>query len=322
MRLSSGTRAFVRGLGHEVHALIVLFLIPVPVVVLPWRIGRRYLWWLTRFPTDWSGREGAAEALARRHGVMGERRAWIRRYRFHRLLDTADFYLLLTRGGQWMGRNLRIVGDFPERSRPVLALTFHFGAGMWALPLFRSRGLPLAWLHAGPADHAPWGEKVSQFFSRLRLRLVRRVSGAEPIPVGGAFARMRGLLERGEGNVMALVDPPPRPGQSFYAVRLLGRPARLPAGIPRLGAMSDAEVVFYSSEIDWSNGQRVFRLEPLPSDQGPEALAIGLAGLIDDAIARDSSGWHFWPFADRFFTAADTPEAGPRSDETRLGSRT
>src|SRR5690606_37248672 len=110
---------------------------------LPWKAGFALLRQLARW--TWLYRGSCAQALqqARARGVVppGQEMAWATERRLVTLVDHADHYLARTRSNRFMDRHLDVQGEWPDAHAPGICLTFHWGAGMWALRHAAAAGL-------------------------------------------------------------------------------------------------------------------------------------------------------------------------------------
>lgn len=301
-------------LGRELRAALERVLLPGVAAVLPWWVCARLFWQLARpqllFPAE------VEQAWLRARDYLPPDAAWKRRTRFHLLVDNADYFLSLTRGNRWMRRYLRVsgAGHLAGASGAVLLVTFHWGQGFWALRYLRDHGLPAAWLHAAVAPRLRPGECVSGLMGRRRIRQVGRLAGAQPIAVGGSIAAMRDRLQRLRLPVMAMPDAPLRPGQSTLPVELLGRPARLAAGVISMAAEVGVPVYAYTMRVEPQTGNRHLVISKAIAYHDAASLAQGLADVLSQAVAEDPAAWYVWPFADGFF------RCGRDASEDRSGA--
>ena len=301
-------------LTRELRAALERVLLPGLAAVLPWSWCARLFWQLARAEPLYRGEVDAAWEHARHY--LPTDPLWKRRARFHLLVDNADYFLSLVRGRRWMERHIRVTGseNLHAGVNAMLLVTFHWGQGFWALRWLRERGQPAAWLHAPVASRLRPGEYVSGLMGRLRIRQVGRLSGARPIPVGGSIAAMRERLQQAGLPVMAMPDAPLRPGQRTLAVELLGRPARIAAGVITMAAQEGVPVQAYTMRVDPRTGKRHLAIGPRLVESDPAVLAQALADVLSGAIREDPSAWYVWAFAGGFFADAATEEHDGAND--------
>jgi len=292
-------------LGRELRALIERVLVPMLAALLPWRLCARLFWFLAA--REFLYRSEVDHAFRFADEYLAADKEWKRRARFHLLVDNADYFLSLTRGRAWMRRYLRVDGADHLDAAPgaILLVTFHWGQGFWALRYLRDRGFPAAWLHAPVAARLRWGEYVSGFMGRLRIRQVGRLSGASPIPVGGSVEAMRERLLGEKLPVMAMPDAPLREGQRTLSVQLLERPARIAGGVISMAAADNIPVFAYTMRVDPQTGVRHLVIGPAIEYDDAASLAQGLADVLSRAVSDDPAAWYVWPFARTFFRGED-----------------
>jgi hypothetical protein len=94
---------------------------------------------------------GTAEAACTGAATVcpaGAWRVWKQRYRLIRLIDHCDMFLGRTRSRRWFCRHVDVEGAWPDHG-PFIAMTFHWGAGLWALGDLRASGVLARFLSAG-----------------------------------------------------------------------------------------------------------------------------------------------------------------------------
>ena len=237
--------------------------------------------------------------------------AWKQRYRLIRLVDHCDMFLLRTRSRTWLRKHADVEGDWPAKG-PFIAMSFHWGQGIWALADLHSIGPPVRLL-AARLDRSAFGKDwVSYAYARSRNRTVESAAGAPIIYVGGATQAVRRALVDGH-IVLALYDLPPTEGHSTLLTRVCGRLIKLPSGLAKLAAASGVPIVPFSLGIDYQSGRRQLRIEepfhPASAQEFADRLALSLTRLIQ----KDTAAWHLSSHAPYFFAAdSDVPaEAAP-----------
>ena len=170
----------------------------------------------------------------------------------------------------------------------------------WALKYFSDAGHSLAWLHAEVPKHNEPGTVIRNFMGRRRIRQVAKLANAHTIATGGSIEKMQArLLESGE-SVMAMPDAPLLPGRSSLPVTLLGRPARLPAGVISLAAELHIPILVYTIRAT-ETGHRDMQIFPAIRSDDAQHIAQQLADHVSNAILQDSAAWHVWSVAETFF---------------------
>jgi hypothetical protein len=273
-----------------------IFLLPSLAAILPWPLCFRVF----RRIADRGELYPEVEYLARgAHSVepITDLPAWRRACRLLRLFSFADLYLSMFRGERWMKRYVDVDGHWPEGA--FLAVTFHWGAGMWALRHLRASGKRTAFLSLrfdrGTFHHA----LLRYWYALLRSRETRRAGGAPVIYTGGSSEQIRQAL-RQNTCVAALLDVPPRDGRSWLPVELFGRPARLPRGLVRLASEERIPVVSFAMNLDRQTGRLKLRIRPLCSGSERE-LMDELSREFRALLAEDPPAWHGWADVQLFF---------------------
>src|SRR5207244_8202621 len=114
---------------------------PAVAAGLPWRRGFSLLDSLASHDDMYSDSTASALAGVRSFAPIDDEREWKRRYRLTRLVDHCDMFLIRIRTRRWFARYVDVEGDTP-RSGPYIAMTFHWGAGLWAIARMHATGVP------------------------------------------------------------------------------------------------------------------------------------------------------------------------------------
>jgi len=233
---------------------------------------------------------------------IGDPRAWKQRYRLIRLVDHCDMFLVRTRSRRWFRRHVDVEGAWPDCS-PFIAMTFHWGAGLWALDDLRASGFPARFLSARIDPARFHGDWVAHAYARSRNRTVESAGGAPVIYTGGATEAIRRTLGEGQA-VVALYDIPATPDHATLRTRVCGRTIELPAGLANLAATAGVPVVPFSMGVDCATGRRQLRIEDSFRPASAQDFADRLADALTRLIRTDTAAWHFSAMAPQFFAAA------------------
>jgi len=284
---------------REAWDAVELFLLPGLAAILPWPICFRVFRLAVRCEHLYRERWVPALEQARAAGFVDDPAAWARLSRLTALIDHADMYLALTRTDRWMARHMTTEGHWPAANRPHLLVTFHWGAGMWALRSSTHHGLSVTAL-AGHFDPAHFrGQRVRLWYTRLRLATIHRALRHKLIDIDTELRRALNVVKAGE-TLLALVDVPPDVVNSGTRVRVIERDMVLPLGVFRLAASRGIPVTFYLNGFDPRTGRRFLRIFPPLEERPPEPLAHEAARLLDAAIREIPAEWHFWGILPRF----------------------
>ena len=276
-------------------------LLPAAAAMLPWSWGFRLLKKSARNADLFRELTEAACIGALTVSPIADVIAWKQRYRLIRLVDHCDMFLLRTRSRRWLRKHADVEGAWPTQG-PFIAMSFHWGQGIWALADLYAIGPPVRLL-AARLDKSEFGDDlVSYAYARARNRTVESAAGAPIIYVGGARRQLERALADGH-IVLALYDLPPTAGHSTLLTRVCDRVIKLPSGLASLAAASGVPIVPFSLGIDYDTGRRQLRIEQpfLPADaqEFADRLAVSLTRLI----RTDTAAWHLSSHAPHFFSA-------------------
>ncbi len=119
---------------------------------------------------------------------------WRRAWRLVQLVDHADLFIASTRRAGWIDANVSIEGAWPATG-PILAVTCHWGAGLWALRHLARSGHPAHFLARALEDDAPGADAWRRRYGRLRIRATERAAAC----AGDLYRRGDGQDRRGVG---------------------------------------------------------------------------------------------------------------------------
>ena len=279
-------------------------MLPRAVAALPWRLGHRVARLLARAPALYREPVEAATRVAARYGWCDDAAAFAREQRALRLVDHADLYLSLHQGERVRREHVECVGAWPAGDTPILAITVHWGVGLFGIASLAATGRRIACLSTRLDEAHVRHDPVLLAYGRTRLAEVERVAGAKLIYAGEGARPFLRALERGE-SLLALIDVPPDAVGGAHPVRLLDRRAWLPSGLVKLAERTRIPVVFFAVELDAASGNRIVRIaEPFVVTDRDAAMQR-LADALDHCIRRSPPAWTFWPFADAFFAPTE-----------------
>lgn len=287
-------------LRHEARDLLELVLLPGLAAVLPWRWCFGLFKWIARKPFLYREAVGRALAEARERGWAGDEGDWLARRRLVTLIDHADFYLARTRSDAWLRRYVDVDGNWGETGRAALQLTFHWGAGMWALRHAYASGARTHMLVAPMRDAQFAGRTVLRRYILARTATIALALRRPVIDVSGSMRPLLRILQADE-QIMAVIDVPADQVSSSQPVSLLGAQAHVPRVLPRLAVERQLPVLVYLSGINLDNGRRFLRLVRLGIYSDVDSLVADIFLQLDAAIQESPPSWHLWSEAPRFF---------------------
>jgi hypothetical protein len=280
--------------------LVELFVLPALALLLPWSLCYKIFRWICKF--DWFYREHVRsnidEALIQGFLKSKDVEVWRQKIRLTRLIDLADFYLILTRNDKWLMRHLRIDGNWPAKGAGFLC-TFHWGGGMWAMRSARIAGLIPHMMLAkfDPIHYAD--QPVLLHYAKYRTLAVERETGFKTIDPKSSKSGINAALQA-ENQVMVVMDVPPDAVRSSVSVQFLGRQVRMPIGLLKIAAKSKVPITVFSMGYDFDTGMRFLSLKEIPANDDPNVLAIAVYDELSILVENNPALWHFWAQLPRF----------------------
>ena len=290
---------------------------PALAALQPWSRGFSRLDWIARRDDVYAASTAEAVAGARSYAPIENEQDWKRRYRLTRLVDHCDMFLIRSRGRRWFDSYVRVEGEFP-RTGPYIAMTFHWGAGLWAIAQMHATGVPVHFVAARVIREHFHGDAVAYRYALARNQTVERAGGAPVIYTGGASAAIESALSAGHA-VVALYDIPAPMSSSTLSTTVYGRRVELPAGMANIAMRTGVPVVGFDMGLDYLSGHRRLHIDPAFRPASAQEFADRLGRTMTRLLTTDSAAWHFSGLASQFFGAAqfETPyeiaRAAPRS---------
>jgi phosphatidylinositol dimannoside acyltransferase len=289
-------------LRHELRDLVELVLLPAIAAFVPWRMVFAIFKRLAGWPLLYRAPSNRALAEAQQRGWVADPASWLRARKLTTLVDHADHYLARSRGNDWLDRHVEVDGQWPAPGQAAMALTFHWGAGMWGLRSAARAGLRCHALVAALDGEQFAGRAVLHRYVKARTRSVALSLRCPFIDVSTSMRSALRVLHRHE-QLLAVVDVPADQVAASQATEILGLPARLPTGLLRLAVDRKIPVCVYVTGIDMESGRRFLRIRQLGVPGSVEALVATLSTQLDSLIRENPPAWHFWSEAERFFRA-------------------
>lgn len=268
----------------------------VLAVLLPWQL----LFSLLQY---WARRE--AERVEYGVGVAGsDSRALIARAALYRMIEEVDLPLVYSRGAAWFERWVRREGPAWPVSGPFVALTFHYGAGLWSLSDLGRDSRKVAFVHASLPP--PPGVRPG-FRDRLvaaRLNAVARLGNGVTITVGGASRQAEDWLAEG-GVILGLIDAPHYGKRRSIDVEIVGQSLAFPCGLIELAIRSSVPIYLYTMGLDGDGPKRLLSVAGPFRPDSAQDLAGALGSFFSEAVCRDKAAWEFLPVASEAFVSAE-----------------
>lgn len=310
-------RAWVARLKAEVQVLLHNFLIPAVTVLLPARAGLLWLKFWAKHLANPSQGASADWAIARQYVMdsVGDSANFMHRAKTYALLDWADVYLASLRPrAVWLRKNIEMRGDLPPTT-PAMAITMHYGAGLWSLPLL-SQYWPVGWVYATMVYP---GQTIQTKLSDQRLRAIRTMRGVALLNTPGAYQKMQDYTASG-GGVVGLVDAPDTGHRTVSPIQLFGHELHLANGLVRFAVAEKMPIYLYTVSLCPKGEKRIFRGKVLthPSSQyvretdnklkqkavcdnnEVNAVMQEIGQWMETEILQDPAAWHLWGFSQNF----------------------
>ncbi len=292
-------------LRRELRVLVERWLVPALIALLPWSIGFRIARRLARWPWFFRERVDATVAIAQRYGMVDDAGRFAAEQRLYHLVDHIDLFLLKWRGDRYLDRHFDIDGDWPAGEGALITLSFHWGAGFWALRSLRRSGRRFAGLSVRTDPQSFAGHTLLHRYALLRNAEVIRTGAHDLVYIGDGPRPMLRALQAGT-CLLTSIDVPGVGGE--MPVRLLDRDAQLPSGMIKLAEKAQVPIVFFAVWLDPATGRRKLRIrEPLQVTDREAAMRFA-ATHFDWMLRTAPAAWHFWAYADAFFRRAESPE--------------
>lgn len=289
-------------LRTEARDLVEFVLVPGSAALLPWSLGRRMLAFAARHSRLYSPTCDTALAQAQRLGRVQDPAAWLTERRLTTLVDHCDYFLEHLRSDRWMACWLKVQGQWPAAGQPGILLTFHWGAGMWALRHAAAHGIRARMLVAAPTREHFAGRSMAFHYIRSRVGSIARIFARPTLDVS---ISLRPALEalRANEQIMAVVDVPADQTTSSHPITLLGMQARAPKALFRLAVQQRIPVTVFVAGLDSATGMRMLDILPLGVYKEIEPLIRDVYAELERAMQHNAPAWHFWSEAERFFRA-------------------
>lgn len=310
-RPSDRARIWVRRLltlkawRKRARELVELFLFPLMMALLPWRMSRPLLRHMAKLKSLYRDEVQPAEEFAHRAGVAPDRGAFGERLRWRLLIEHMDAFLVPLRSRRYLRRWVRASGDPLPPNGPLLFIGTHYGCGYWFLPYVREACLSPSIVAPQLAPLLVNVSLLQNAYARLRHYLLTRVTGRALLYRGNAAAGLREVLRAGEVG-FGLCDMPSDRSDAFN-VTLAGRSTRISTGMFALAEAEQVPVYLFVADTDLETGYRTLHFERAVGS--PREQLDQLMALLDRQLQRDPSGWRFWSIGSSFFPElAEPPE--------------
>lgn len=283
---------------QELTDLTVYFLMPIPALILPWRIAYRWYRYIAGKPWLFEKRVKTACHNARQLVAVQDVESWRQQHRLTLIIDHTDFWI------SWLQprrarRLLHQCGTWPD-SGPFIVIGTHYGCGFMLMRALQRAGVdPYFIFRKTPAEQFR-GQRIRQFYVYLRLRHQKSLFPDKCYHPGSYPRRLLRGLDQG-CNILVLVDVPAernRPSQSF---QLFGRAGRVDRGMFDILIKRQLRYVTYQTHIDFTSGQRSLEIASARHVDTETEFWADMQRYVNDTLATSNSQWHLWQVASLYF---------------------
>jgi len=286
--------------SRSIKDLLEWFAIPALSAVLPWRTCFSLY---RRFAANDQLVENTATsfAAAQYHNKASNSASWASEFRLTHIVDRADAILSRFRSNRWLDKHLVVSGDsWPEGA--FVGITYHFGAGLWAIRHLCRHERTASFLSARFDGNFFGDAKLRYAYARFRMREVSRAGHADVIYTGGSVERIRTSLAEGTA-VLGLIDvPPSQASGDFGEVEFLGRAARFPLGLLLLARDACVPVALFTASIS-ADGTRRLHIRKIEGEILAQLRQI--TNELDRLLDEQPAAWHRWADVSAFFNVPD-----------------
>lgn len=224
---------------------------------------------------------------------IGDVDAFLHDVRTMHLLDVADLALSRRKPLEWWPGHIDISGAWPK-SGAFVAVTFHYGTGLWICRALRHAGHRSMFLSGRFERDAFEARPLLHRYGAERLGEVERITGSPIAYRPGARETLLDALVQGT-SVIGLIDVPPRLApRGQRPVELLGHRASLPEGLLQLAVDANVPIVPCWVELDFSSGRRRVVIGEARVAAPFDATLGGIAATLDRLIREAPAAWMFW----------------------------
>jgi hypothetical protein len=292
--------AKIQRIKTECRDFLEVVFFPAFAAILPWRMCFKIFKILAKW--DFLYREPAERALleAAKRSWASDPKAWLARRKLVTLVDHADHYLARTRSDAWMARHLEVSGEWPASDKPALLLTYHWGAGMWALRHANAAGIRGHMLVAAVDSAHFAGHSVLHRYIKARTASIALALRRPTVDVSVSLRPVLKAL-RAHEQVIAVIDVPADQVSTSTPVDILGMKARIPTALLRLAVEQSLPVSLFVTGINLDTGKRTLNIKKIGIFEDVNSVADVVFKELAFFIEKEPAAWHFWSESERFF---------------------
>ncbi len=288
---------------QELNDFVTYFLMPLPALLLPWRIAYRWYDYLAGKPWLFEQRVQAACQNAQRLLTIEDMASWKRQHRLTLIIDHTDFWISWLQPGR-AGRLLQATGAWPKH-RPYVVVGMHYGCGFMLMRALQRAGVDPYFILRKTPSQLFKGQRVRQFYVYLRLRHQKKMFPGKCYHPGTYPRRLlRGLDQ--QNNILVLVDVPADQGRPVQTIELFGQQAYIDRGMFDFLVRRKLRYVTYRTALNFATGQRTLTIFSACQQDSGSCFWAQMNQFINQTLAQDSSQWHLWQVASLYYVEHKT----------------
>ena len=291
--------------------LVNLFVVPILIALMPWRIGFAVLRFMARHEKSHRATIEQAWLAAAPYCPGEDADNWKWRFRLLRLLERVDTWLVFLRSSRWWAAHIDRTGDWPASAGPFVLLTYHWGGGQWIWRELHEQGIPAHFIARRAQANDLGAGRVALWYARVRERGIMRHGNRDVIFTGSSRRRIHDTIAAG-GSVVGMMDLPPAHQETFRRP-LLDGVLRIPAGLAKIAAELGTSVLIFHCSFDLDTGRRRLSLRTLPGGTAPDAVATEYVAELDRCLRLEPAFWQLWPAAPLMLEPASARSGRPDS---------
>lgn len=280
----------MKWLGEELKDAIEFFILPLPALLLPWKLAYQYLKLVAHLPFY---DRGVAQSFvnAVELGLVEEsaKKTWMYHNKLTQLVDVVDIYLCFLRADKFLDKHVRT--DFNDNAfTQQLLISFpHYGTGLWLYRYLHRLGLrsnllinPLKQI---PLFRRPFFRTLSY---RLRVYVLAKRCGVKVIAPGDMGGIRNALRE--QEIILVSADMPYQVGVKSYQVETNVGRLNVTASFFDLAERRQMFATNMILGFDVKTGQRLFSMDE--AKQLPALMqAQRFAQMTVSAVQQRSYLW-------------------------------
>lgn len=286
---------------QELTDFATYFLMPLPALLLPWRIAYRWYYYLAGKPWLFEQRVQAACHNAQRLLTIEDMVSWKRHHRLTLIIDHTDFWISWLQPGR-AKRLLQTTGKWPEHG-PFIVVGTHYGCGFMLMRALQRAGVEPYFIIRKTPKSMFCDQRVRQIYVYLRLRHQKILFPGKCYHPESYPRRLIRGLDQGD-NILVLLDVPAERNRNSQNISLFKHVGKVQRGMFDLLIRKQLHYVTYKTHIDFTIGQRQLFIHRAKRVNTDSEFWSDMDQYINTTFSSDSSQWHLWQVASLYFLPA------------------